>query len=302
VDQLGAMRVFVAVARGGSLSSAARALGVPVATVSRKIAALEEHVSARLLSRTTRRMALTDAGRRYLDACQRVLAEIEDADRRMSGEERELHGALTVTAPIVFGRLHVLPVVAEFLRAHPRVDVRLTLADRNVEMIDEGVDVAIRIGALPDSSLVATRVGSVRRIACASPDYLRERGTPALPEDLASHDCITFTVLASPERWSFSTKRGLRSVVVRSRLAVTTAEAAIDAAAAGLGVTRVLSYQAAAAIAAGRLAPILERFEPAAVAVSVLHGEGRAPRPKVRAFVELSTTRLRAAIGHQGTR
>lgn len=290
------MRVFVAVAKSGSLSSAARVLGVPVATVSRKITALEEHVRARLVSRTTRRMALTDAGRRYLDACQRVLAEIEDADRGVSGDERGLSGALTITAPIVFGRLHVLPVVAEFLSAHTRVDIRLSLADRNVDLIDEGVDVAIRIGALPDSSLIATRVGSVRRITCASPDYLRQRGTPARPEDLASHDCITFMVLASPDRWSFPTRRGLRNVAVRSRLTVTTAEAAIDAAATGLGVTRVLSYQAATAIRAGRLVPILERFEPAAVPVSVLHGEGRAPRPKVRAFVTLATTRLRAAL------
>lgn len=296
MDQLDAMRVFVAVARGGSLSSAARALGVPVATVSRKLAALEGHVGVRLLSRTTRRMALTDAGRRYLAACQRVLAEIDEADRSLSDEEEALSGALSITAPIVFGRLHVLPLVAEFLRAHRRVDVRLTLDDRNVDMIDAGIDVAVRVGDLPDSSLVAARVGSIHRITCASPDYLRERGAPAQPEDLVSHDCITFTVLAAPERWSFPTKRGLRSIAVRSRLTVTTAEAAVDAAAAGLGVTRVLSYQAASAIAAGRLTTILEHFEPPAVPVSVLHAEGRAPRPKVREFVRLATTRLRAVL------
>jgi DNA-binding transcriptional LysR family regulator len=296
VDQLDAMRVFVAVAKSGSFSSAARALGVPVPTASRKLAALEAHLSARLLSRTTRRVALTEAGRRYLDACERVVAEIDQADRSLAGEEEETCGTLAVTAPVVFGRLHVLPVVVEFLRAHRRVDVRLTLADRIVEMIDEGIDVAVRIAALPDSSLIAVRVGSIRRITCASPEYLRERGTPAQPEDLGSHECITFTALASPVRWSFPTKRGLRSVAVRSRLAVTTAEAAIDAAAAGLGVTRVLSYQAAAAIAAGRLEPILERFEPAAVPVSVIHGEGRVPRPKVRHFVALATTRLRGAL------
>jgi len=299
MDQLDAMRVYVAVAKAGSLSSAARTLGTPVATVSRKIAALEAHVGARLVSRTTRRMALSEAGQRYLDACQRVLAEVEDADRNVSVEDRELYGALTVTAPIVFGRLHVLPVVAEFLRAHRRADVRLNLDDRNVDMIDGGIDVAIRIGALPDSSLVATRVGSIRRVTCASPGYLRERGAPGKPEDLAAHDCITFTALASPERWSFPMERGSRTVVVRSRLTVPTAEAAIEAAVAGLGVTRVLSYQSAAAIGAGRLAPILERFEPAPVPVSVLHGEGRAPRAKVRAFVELATARLRAALREQ---
>ena len=296
MDQLDAMRTFVAVARGGSLSSAGRTLGIPVANVSRKLAALEQHVGARLLSRTTRRMALTDAGRRYLDACQRLLAALDDADRSVSGEEQEVYGALAVTAPLVFGRLHVVPVVAEFLRTHPRVDVRLALADHNVEMIAEGIDVAVRIGALPDSSLVAARVGSVRRITLASPDYLRERGAPGRPEDLAAHDCITFTGLASPERWSFPTRRGSTRVAVRSRLAVTTAEAALDAAAAGLGVTRVLSYQAAAALASGRLAVILERFEPPAIPVSVLHGEGRAPRRKVREFVGHAVPRLRTAL------
>jgi DNA-binding transcriptional LysR family regulator len=296
VDQLEAMRVFVAVARGGSLSAAGRALGIPVATVSRRVAALEEHVGTRLLSRTTRRMALTEAGRRYLDSCRRVLAEIEDADRSVSGDGQEPYGELAVTAPVVFGRLHVLPVVVEFLGAHGRVDVRLTLADWNVDLIAEGIDVAVRIGPLPDSSLIAVRVGSVRRITCASPGYLRDRGTPARPEELGSHECITCTPLSSPDRWAFPTKRGLRSVAVRSRLTVTTAEAATDAAAAGLGVTRVLSYQAAAAIAEGRLVPILEGFEPAAVPVSLLHGEGRTPRPKVRAFVRLAAMRLRAAL------
>jgi DNA-binding transcriptional LysR family regulator len=296
LDQLEAMRVFAAVADRGSLSAAARALGVPVASVSRKLAALEAHTGGRLLARTTRRMALTDAGRRYLDAARRVLAEVEAADRGVAGDAGELHGSLAVTAPLVFGRLHVLPVVAEFLRAHPRVDVQLRLSDRNVELIDDGIDVAVRIGALPDSSLVAQRVGSVRRITCASPAYLRERGTPAVPDDLAAHDGIAFTMLAPGGRWPYPTRRGTRSVAVRARLTVTTAEAAVDAAMAGLGVARVLSYQAAAAIAAGRLVAILERFEPPAAPVSVLHAEGRTPRAKVRAFTGLATTRLRAAL------
>lgn len=296
VDQLDAMRVFVAISKSGTLSGAARALGQPLASVSRKLAALEAHLGARLASRTTRRVALTDAGRRYLEACRHVLAQIEEADLAVGEDARELSGALHVTAPVAFGRLHVLPVVIEFLRSHPRVDLRLALADRNLEWVDGGLDVAVRIGALSDSSLVATRVGSVRRICCANPGYLRERGTPAQPEDLASHDCISFEGLSSSERWSFPSKRGLRSVAVRSRLCIGTAEAAVDAAASGLGVTRVLDYQAAAAIDAGRLRPVLERFEPAPLPVSVLHGEGRAPRAKVRAFVSLATSRLRAAL------
>lgn len=296
LDQLDAMRVFAAVAQGGSLSAAARALGTPVASVSRKLTALESHTGARLLSRTTRKMALTDAGRRYLETALRVIALIDAADQGLASDARELGGALTVTAPVVFGRLHVLPVVGEFLRSHPRVDVRLSLADRNLEWIDHELDVAIRIGALPDSSLVATRVGSVRRVTCASPSYLRERGTPAAPEDLAAHDAIAFTMLSPGGRWSYFGRRGARSIAVRSRLSVTTAEAAVDAAVAGLGVTRVLSYQAAAELAAGRLVAVLERHEPPAIPVHVLHGEGGAPRAKVRAFTTLAAKRLREAL------
>jgi DNA-binding transcriptional LysR family regulator len=301
VDQLDAMRAFAAIAQAGSFSAAARALGAPVASVSRKLAALEAHVGARLVSRTTRRTALTEVGRRYLETCQRVLAQIDEADRAAAGEARELLGSLTVTASVAFGRLYLLPVVTEFLRAHPRVDVRLALADRNLEWIEEGLDLAVRIGALADSSLVATRVGTVRRITCASPDYLRRRGTPAQPEDLVAHDCVSFEGPASLGRWSFPSRRGARAVSVRSRLTVTTAEAAVDAAASGLGVTRVLSYQAAEALAAGRLTRILERFEPPALPVSVIHAEGRAPRPKVRAFVALAAARLRSALRQNST-
>ena len=290
------MRVFLAVAAAGSLSAAGRRLGLPVATVSRRIAALEEHVGARLVSRTTRRMALTDAGARYREACARVLEELEAADREVAGARDELSGPLVVTAPVMFGRLHLVPVVAEFLRAHPRVDVRLLLGDRNAELIDEGIDVAVRIGALPDSSLVAVRVGSIRRIVCASPEYLRARGTPSTPEGLAAHDCIAFAGIESAERWVFRAGGRALPVALRPRLVVTTADAAIDAALAGLGVTRVLSYQAAAGVAAGRLVPLLERFEPPAVPATVLHREGRSPRPKVKRFVSLAATRLRAAL------
>jgi DNA-binding transcriptional LysR family regulator len=290
------MRVFAAVADGGSLSAAARAIGLPVASVSRKLAALESHVGARLLSRTTRRRALTDAGARYLETVRSVLAEIEAADRSLASDANELAGPLAVAAPVVLGRLHVLPIVAEFLRAHPRVDVRLALSDRNAEWIDEGIDVAVRVGALPDSALVGTRVGTVRRIVCASPAYLRDHGTPLVPEDLAAHDAIAFTMLSPGGRWSFPSRRGQRNVPVRVRLSVTTAEAAIDAAVAGLGVTRVLSYQAAAAIDAGRLVAVLARFEPPAAPVHVLHGEGSTPRAKLRAFTALAAKRLRATL------
>ena len=291
------MRLFLAVARAGSLSSAARSLGVSVATVSRRIASLESHVGARLLSRSTRRMALTEAGARYREACERVEAEVEAADREASGARDELSGTLAVTAPVSFGRLYVVPVAAEFLARHPGVDVRLALADRVVDLIDDGIDVAVRIGALRDSSLVGVRVGSVRRVTCASPAYLRAYGTPRTPEELGSHACVVFEGLDSQERWIFKTKSRSFGVGLRPRLVVSTADAAIDAAVAGVGVTRVLTYQSAAAIAAGRLTSILERFEPPPLPVTVLHREGRSPRPKVRHFVSLLAQRLRETVG-----
>lgn len=295
MDQLEAMRVFVTVAERGSLSAAARALGLPVASVSRKLAALEAHVGARLLARSTRRMALSEAGGRYLDACREVLARVEQADGALAGE-REVQGALVVTAPVAFGRLYVLPIVSELLARHPKLEVRLLLVDRVVALIDEGVDVAVRIAALPDSSLIAQRVGTIRRISCASPGYLEAHGTPARPEELASHACISVPNLSSRERWIFPARGGARSVAVRSRLEVTSTEAAVDAACAGVGIARVLSYQAAAAIADGRLRRILEGFEPAAIPVHVVHRDGRTPRPKVREFTRLAARRLREAL------
>jgi DNA-binding transcriptional LysR family regulator len=299
MDQLDAMRVFLALADAGSFSAAARALGVPVPSVSRKLQALEGHLEAKLVSRTTRSMALTEAGRRYLEASRRIVADVEASDAALTCTDADMHGALAVTAPIAFGRRHVLPVVAEYLRAHPGMDMRLTLSDRLVGMIDEGIDVAIRIASLPDSSLYATRVGDVRTITCASPEYLAARGVPKRPDDLAAHDCI-LAGHAPPTRWSFPSRGGRRSVGVRARLVVTTAEAAVDAAIEGLGVARVLSYQAADAIDSGRLELVLEGYEPPAVPVSVVHGEGRTPRPRVRAFVSLAARRLREALRTRG--
>jgi DNA-binding transcriptional LysR family regulator len=301
VDQLDAMRVFVTVLERGNLSAGARALGLPLASVSRKLTALEAHLQTRLLTRTTRRMALTEGGRRYLEMCRRVLAEIDETDRTLGAGGDAPHGSLVVTAPIVFGRLHVLPVVVAFLREHPRVDLRLLLDDRRVDLIAERVDVAVRIGALPDSALLATRVGWIREISCASPDYLERRGTPVRPAELASHDCVTVSPLASAERWSYAEppRGALRAVPVRSRLVASTAEAAIDAACAGLGITRLLSYQASDAIARGRLRAILEPFEPRPIPVHVLHGEGRNPRPTVARFFDQIARQLRADLRRQ---
>ena len=253
MDRFAAMRVFIAVADAGSLSAAGRRLGMPLATVSRHLAALEEQIGVRLFTRTTRRLVLTEPGRHYLETSRRVLDELDAADRRLGGEHAEPQGELALTAPVVFGRLHVLPIVIAFLAMYPLVTARMLLVDRVVDLVEEGLDIAVRIGSLPDSSLVATRLGAIRYVVCASPSYLAKRGTPANPQELEAHDCISFHTLQPAERWSFSARKPKR-VRVKPRLTVNTAEAAIDAAKAGLGVARVLSYQAAAALATA-LAP-----------------------------------------------
>ncbi len=301
MDRLAAINVFVAIAEAGSLSAAGRRLGMPLSTVSRYLAALEDQVGVRLITRTTRELALTEPGRHYLQSCRRIVAELEAAELRLAGEHQEPQGELAVTAPVVFGRLHVQPVVVEFLRMFPRVTARLLLVDRTVDLIEEGLDVSVRIGALPNSSLIAARVGSIRHITCASPAYLASRGRPSSPQELRNHDCISFTALSPVERWSFAGPKPQR-VNLHPRLTVNTAEAAIDAAVAGLGITRVLSYQAARPVADGSLRLILENFEPEEMPVNILHREDRLPQAKVESFIAFAVPRLRKALKPSGGR
>lgn len=300
MDRLEAMTVFAAVVDAGSLSAAGRRLGIPLATVSRKLSDLEAHLKTQLVARSTRKLVLTDAGRDYLAACREILDQVDEAERVASGAYAKARGELVVAAPIVFGRLHVVPIVAAFLEQYADVDVRLLLGDRNVSLLEEHIDVALRIGELPDSSLVARRVGSVRRVACASPDYLAQFGTPNEPGELSAHQCITFEGLMSSSAWTFQGPTGPERVRVRSRLSVTTADAAIAAALAGLGVTRVLSYQVADALDRGLLVRVLGEHEPPAVPVSMVYpGQGRLPM-KTRAFIDLAATRLRAQLLPRG--
>jgi DNA-binding transcriptional LysR family regulator len=296
MDRLDAMAVFQAVVEAGSLSAAGRKLGLPLATVSRKISELEAHLKARLLNRSTRGLTLTEAGRSYLVACRRILDDIGEAERAATGEYSEPKGGLTVTAPIVCGRLHLLPVITEFLAAYPDVDVRLVLGDRIVSLQDDHVDLAVRIGELPDSSLNATRVGSIRRVVCASPQYFSAHGTPKTPADLAAHRCITFDALTSAGVWSFNSARAEIAVPVHSRLVVNTAEAAVDAAIAGAGITRVLSYQTEAARRAGQLKIILRDYEPAPVPVSLVYAGPKRLPLKLRAFIDFAAPRLRKRL------
>jgi DNA-binding transcriptional LysR family regulator len=294
MDRLEAMSTLLAAVENGSLSAASRKLGMPLATVSRKVSELEAHLRTRLVNRTSRRLTLTDVGRSYITVCKRILEDINEAERGAAGEYSAPKGELIITAPIVFGRLHVLPVALEFLKAYPEIDIRLMLADRVVNLQEDQVDLAVRIGELPDSSLVATRVGSISRVVCAGPVYLAERGTPKAPSDLAKHDCVTFNGLMSPESWIFATGKSTSTVSIHSRLVVNTAEAAIDAAVAGLGITRVLSYQVANAIRTGALALALQKFEPTPAPVSLVYpGQGLLP-VKLRAFLDFAAPRLKA--------
>jgi DNA-binding transcriptional LysR family regulator len=296
MDRLEAMSALLAAVDAGSLSGASRKLGMPLATVSRKVSELETHLRTRLVTRTSRRLILTDAGRSYVAACKRILDDVREAERAAAGEYSAPRGELIITAPIVFGRLHVLPVLLEFLNTYPEIDVRLTLADRVVNLQEDHVDLAVRIGELPDSSLVAMRVGSIGRVVCGSPAYFAERGTPKRPNELSKHDCITFNGLTSPEAWIFPSGKGNISVAVHSRLIVNTAEAAIDAAITGLGITRVLSYQVADALRTGALLLALREFEPPPVPVSLVHaGQGRLAL-KLRAILDFAAPRLRARL------
>jgi DNA-binding transcriptional LysR family regulator len=241
------------------------------------------------------------AGRSYVAACRRIIEDVGEAERAAAGEYSTPKGDLVITAPIVFGRLHVLPVVLDFLRAYRDIDIRLVQTDRPLSLLEDHIDLAVRIGALPDSSLVATRVGSIRRIVCASPGYFAERGKPKRPDDLAGHDCITFQGLSAPEAWSFTNGKSDLTVATHSRLIVNTAEAAIDAAIAGAGITRVLSYQIAEARRSGALDIVLQNFEPEPWPVSLVYpGQGRLPL-KLRAFLDFATPRLKARLP-RGTR
>jgi DNA-binding transcriptional LysR family regulator len=305
MNRLESMSVLLTVVDEGSLSAAGRKLGMPLATVSRKVSELEAALNARLLTRTNRRISLTQPGLRYVAACRRILEDVSEAERDAAGEYRTPRGELVITAPVVFGRLHVVPILVEFLRAYPEVNVTLALGDRIVNLLDEHVDLALRIGALPDSSMVATAVGQIRRIACASPAYLAEAGTPLHPRDLATHRCISFDALAMGNEWRFQEREAEARLAIKPRLTVSTAEAAVDAAVAGLGITSVLSYQAESALRTDSLTLVLEAFATPPIPVNLVYAsQGRLPL-KLRALLDFAAPRLRArlqwteaALGH----
>jgi DNA-binding transcriptional LysR family regulator len=299
MDRLEAMSILATAVEAGSLSAAARRLGTPLATVSRKVSELERHLKTRLLNRSSRKLTLTDAGRSYVAACKRILEDVSEAERTAAGEYTAPRGDLVVTAPIVFGRLHVLPIATEFLLSYPEIDMRMVLTDRTARLLEEHVDLGIRIGNLPDSSLVATRLGTIRRVLCASPGYFAKHGTPRHPDDLRAHHCISFEGLTSSDAWTFTVGKAESSVAIRSRLVVNTAEAAIDAAIAGVGITLVLSYQIVNAVRAGALVVALEKFEPAPWPVHFVYTGARLLPLKLRAFLDFAAPRLRDRLSER---
>src|SRR5262245_793438 len=262
MDRLEARSIVLAVAEAGSLSAAARQQKKPLATVSRKVTELEAQLQTKLFHRSSRALVATDAGRSYIAASKRILNDVAEAERAASGEYTPPRGDLVVSAPFALGRIHLLPVVAEFLATFPEVDVALSLQDRPVNLLEEHVDVALRVGALADSSLIAVRVGEICRVLCASPAYLKLRGRPKSPEDLSTHDSVSYPPFLSPSTWTFRRDQTEFVVPVRSRLIVSNLESACDAARAGVGITVAFSYQVAELIKSGALTPLLADFQP----------------------------------------
>jgi len=290
MDRFQLMSVFVAVAEERGFAAAARRLRISPPAVTRAVAALEERLGVQLLHRTTRHVRTTEAGQRYLENARRVLADADAADAAAAGIDAEPRGRLSVTAPVLFGRMFVLPAIVEYLARHPHTDVAATFLDRVVSLVEERLDVGIRIGELPDSSLRAARVGSVRMVYCASPEYLQRHGRPKKPQDLAAHSIVASLAGSTKSGWRF----GGRTLKLAPRLTVTANDAAIEAALRGAGITRLFSYQVARHVERGELEVVLERYESAPQPIHVVHREGRNASAKVRMFVDLVVERLRA--------
>jgi DNA-binding transcriptional LysR family regulator len=301
MDRLEAMTILVAAVDTGSLSAASRHLRIPLATVSRRVSELEEHLNVRLLHRGNRKLVLTDAGRGYVTSCSRIMEEIAEVERTASGEYRAPRGELIISAPAVMGRSHVLPVVTEFLRAFPDVRMRLQLTDRYVSLVEEHVDLAVRVGELPDSSMIATRVGSIRMVLCASPAYLKRRGVPKKPADLAAHDCVIHEGHATSYNWEFFTEETTQTIQVQSRLAMNLGEAEAAAAAEGAGIARVLSYLIDDLVKSRSVVKLLEGYEPSPMPVNVIYPGQRQVPLKLRAFLDFSIPRLRERLGYKSS-
>ncbi|RON38795.1 LysR family transcriptional regulator [Pseudomonas frederiksbergensis] len=293
MDRFQEMQVFAAVAQEQSFSAAARRLGMSAASVTRAVAALEKRIGTLLLTRTTRSVHLSEAGQRYLEDCRRILAEVQEAEDSAAGSHAQPRGQLTITAPVLFGDLFVTPLMVSYLNQFPEVTINGLLVDRVVSMVEEGIDVAVRIGELPDSNQHAIRVGEVRRVICASPAYLNAHGRPRHPEALAGAPVVATSSIGQLRTWPFLDKGQPISVRPEPRLVVTANQAAINAACLGLGFTRVLSYQVASKLAAGELEIVLADFELPPLPIHVVYQGGRKAPARIRSFVDFMVKALR---------
>ncbi len=297
MDRLHEMEVFLAVADVGSFAGAGARQRISPPAVTRAVASLEDRLGARLFNRTTRSLSLTEAGARFLESTRRLLSEIETAEKDAVGETAIPQGHLTVTASVTFGRTVLSPIVGGFLDSYPRVTVAALLFDRVVNLVEEGIDVGVRIGDLPDSSLIARRVGEVRRILVASPGYLARSGMPSVPGDLKLHSIIAFTGLMANREWRYVDGKAAKKIALSPRMEVNDAGAAIAAAQAGDGITIALSYMVVDAVRDGRLVPVLGEFTPEPVPVHLVYPHSRLVAPKVRAFVDFAAPRLADILG-----
>lgn len=293
MDRFQEMQVFAAVAQDQGFSSAARRLGMSAASVTRAVAALEQRIGTLLLTRTTRSVHLSEAGQRYLEDCRRILAEVQEAEDSAAGSHAQPRGQLTVTAPVLFGELFVTPVMVSYLNRFPEVTINGVLVDRIVNMVEEGIDVAVRIGELPDSSQHAIRVGEVRRVICGSPAYLKAHGRPRHPQDLNGVPVVATSAIGQLRTWPFLDNGQPLGVRAESRLVVTSNQAAINAASLGLGLTRVLSYQVASKVANGELEIVLADFELPPLPIHVVYQGGRKAPARIRSFVDFTAKALR---------
>lgn len=294
MDRFTEMQIFVAVAECEGFAAGSRKLKISPPAATRAVADLEQRLGIKLLNRTTRYVRVTDAGQRYLDDCKRILAQVSEADEAAIGINAAPRGHLVITAPVLFGRMYVMPCVVEYLQKFPETEISAMFVDRVVNMLDEGVDVALRVGELSDSSFKALKVGSVRRVVCASPDYIQKHGLPQHPNDLSNHQIVVASSLGPNVEWRFQENKQSKVVRVKPRLVVTSNDAAIEAAVKGLGVTRLISYQVAQELAAGQLKIVLSEFELPPLPINILHREGRNSSAKVRAFIDLVAEKLKS--------
>jgi DNA-binding transcriptional LysR family regulator len=298
MDRFDAMSAFVAVAQTGSFSAAARRLGAPLASVSRNVSELEERLGVQLLARSTRKTVLTESGRKFFEIARGILDKLADAERAASGEYHTPRGRLVITAPIVLGRQHVVPIVAEFLAVFQDVEIEVRLTTRFFKLAESGIDLSVwvRDWDLPDLSQPATFLGGLAQVICASPQYLAERGRPAHPRDLIAHDCVTYVDLDSRNEWFFTIDGVRNAATIRGRLRTTSAEAAVEAALVGAGLIRSGKHAVAQAILDGQLVPVLSGFEPEPFPVYLVLPSERPPPLKVRTFVDFMTPRLQARL------